>query len=54
MGDYLNKAVEAITKATAEDTNQNYREALRLYEHSISLFLLAIKCKFAHSFSYIH
>jgi len=43
MADYLNKAVEAVTKATVEDQNQNYREALRLYEHAISLFLFAIK-----------
>ncbi|KAE9550329.1 hypothetical protein FO519_006461 [Halicephalobus sp. NKZ332] len=43
MADYLNKAVDAVTKATVEDQNQNYREALRLYEHAISLFLFAIK-----------
>ena len=47
MADYLNKAIDAVTKATVEDQNQNYREALRLYESAISFFLFAIKCKFS-------
>lgn len=35
-----------VTKATEEDKNKNYEEALRLYEHSVEYFLHAIKCKF--------
>ncbi len=35
-----------MTKATEEDKNKNYEEALRLYEHSVEYFLHAIKCKF--------
>ena len=34
-----------VTKATEEDKNKNYGEALRLYEHSVEYFLHAIKCK---------
>ncbi|CAB0035598.1 unnamed protein product [Trichogramma brassicae] len=32
-----------VTKATEEDRNKNYEEALRLYEHSVEHFLHAIK-----------
>lgn len=35
-----------VTKATEEDRNKNYEEALRLYEHGVEYFLHAIKCKF--------
>lgn len=40
------KAIDLVTKATEEDKNKNYEEALRLYEHSVEYFLHAIKCKF--------
>lgn len=39
----LQKAIELVTKATEEDRNKNYEEALRLYEHGIEYFLHAIK-----------
>lgn len=42
----LNKAIELVTKATEEDKNKNYAEALRLYEHAVEYFLHAIKCKY--------
>jgi len=32
-----------VTKATEEDKNKNYAEALRLYEHAVEYFLHAIK-----------
>ncbi|XP_022667454.1 vacuolar protein sorting-associated protein 4A-like [Varroa jacobsoni] len=40
---FLNKAIELVTKATEEDRNKNYAEALRLYEHGVEHFLHAIK-----------
>lgn len=42
----LQKAIDLVTKATEEDKNKNYAEALRLYEHGVEYFLHAIKCKF--------
>lgn len=39
----LQKAIDLVTKATEEDKNKNYEEALRLYEHSVEYFLHAIK-----------
>ena len=41
----LQKAIDLVTKATEEDKNKNYQEALKLYEHSIEYFLHAIKCE---------
>ena len=41
----LQKAIDLVTKATEEDKNKNYEEALRLYEHSVEYFLHAIKCE---------
>lgn len=41
----LQKAIDLVTKATVEDKNKNYEEALRLYEHGVEYFLHAIKCK---------
>lgn len=41
----MQKAIDLVTKATEEDKNKNYEEALRLYEHSVEYFLHAIKCK---------
>ena len=43
---YLQKAIDLVTKATEEDKNKNYEEALRLYEHGVEYFLHAIKCKY--------
>ncbi|XP_014672710.1 PREDICTED: vacuolar protein sorting-associated protein 4A-like [Priapulus caudatus] len=42
-GGTLQKAIDLVTKATEEDKNKNYEEALRLYEHSVEYFLHAIK-----------
>ncbi|KAJ9580642.1 hypothetical protein L9F63_024177, partial [Diploptera punctata] len=39
----LVKAIDLVTKATEEDRNKNYEEALRLYEHGVEYFLHAIK-----------
>lgn len=40
------KAIELVTKATEEDKNKNYEEALKLYEHGVEYFLHAIKCEY--------
>nr|CAD7392538.1 unnamed protein product [Timema cristinae] len=37
------KAIDLVTRATEEDKNKNYEEALRLYEHGVEYFLHAIK-----------
>ncbi|PNF39283.1 Vacuolar protein sorting-associated protein 4B [Cryptotermes secundus] len=42
-GTTLQKAIDLVTKATEEDKNKNYEEALRLYEHGVEYFLHAIK-----------
>ncbi|MFH4976102.1 hypothetical protein AB6A40_002811 [Gnathostoma spinigerum] len=42
-GSTLQKAIDLVTRATEEDKNKNYGEALRLYEHGIDYFLHAIK-----------
>lgn len=39
----LQKAIDIITRATEEDKQQNYDEALRLYENGVEHFLHAIK-----------
>jgi len=39
----LQKAIDLVTKATEEDKNKNYDEALRCYEHAVEYFLHAIK-----------
>lgn len=39
----LQKAIDLVTRATEEDKNKNYAEALRLYEHGVEYFLHAIK-----------
>jgi len=39
----LQKAIDLVTKATDEDKNKNYEEALRCYEHAVEYFLHAIK-----------
>lgn len=48
-GTTLQKAIDIVTKATEEDRNKNYEEALRLYEHGVEYFLHAVKCKFQYS-----
>lgn len=45
-GNTLQKAIDLVTRATEEDKNKNYAEALRLYEHAVEYFLHAIKCKY--------
>ena len=42
-GNTLQKAIDLVTKATEEDKNKNYEEALKLYEHAVEYFLHAIK-----------
>lgn len=42
-GGTLQKGIEIVTKATEEDKNGNYAEALRLYEHGVEYFLHAVK-----------
>ncbi|XP_058127842.1 vacuolar protein sorting-associated protein 4-like [Anopheles ziemanni] len=42
-GSTLQKAIDIVTKATEEDRNKNYEEALRLYDHGVEYFLHAIK-----------
>jgi len=42
-GSTLQKGIEIVTKATEEDKNGNYAEALRLYEHGVEYFLHAVK-----------
>jgi len=39
----LQKAIDLVTKATEEDKNKNYEEALKCYEHAVEYFLHAIK-----------
>jgi hypothetical protein len=42
----LKKAIEIVSRATEEDKNKNYEEALRHYKHGVEYFLHAIKCKY--------
>ncbi|ELU06012.1 hypothetical protein CAPTEDRAFT_51841, partial [Capitella teleta] len=39
----LQKGVEIIKKATEADSNEEYDQALQLYEHGVEYFLHAIK-----------
>jgi len=39
----LGKAIELVTRATEEDKNKNYREALNLYSHGCEYFMHALK-----------
>lgn len=43
----LQKAIDLVTKATEEDRNKNYEEALKLYESGIEYFLHALKCEYS-------
>jgi hypothetical protein len=45
----LGKAIELVTRATEEDKNKNYNEALKLYSQGCDWFLHALKCMFAIS-----
>mmetsp|Transcript_3165 Transcript_3165/g.4629 ORF Transcript_3165/g.4629 Transcript_3165/m.4629 type:complete len:443 (-) Transcript_3165:81-1409(-) len=40
---FLQKAIEIVSKATEEDRKKNYEEALRLYQQSLQYFLTALK-----------
>ncbi|KAF5269524.1 hypothetical protein FQA39_LY08713 [Lamprigera yunnana] len=42
-GNTIQKGIDLVTKATEEDRNRNYEEALQLYEHGVEYFLHAIK-----------
>ncbi|XP_058117892.1 vacuolar protein sorting-associated protein 4-like [Anopheles ziemanni] len=42
-GSALQKAIDIVMKATKEDRNNNYEEALGLYEYGVEYFLHAIK-----------
>lgn len=42
----MQKAIDLVTKATEEDRNKNYEEALKLYESGIEYFLHALKCEY--------
>jgi len=44
----LQKAIEIVSRATEEDKNKNYEEALRQYQYGVQYFLHAIKYE-AHS-----
>ena len=44
QGSVLQKATDLVTKATEEDKNKNFAEAVRLYQHSVEYFLHAMKC----------
>ena len=51
------KAIEIVTRATEEDKNKNYEEALRSYQHGVEYFLHAIKCnnpRFLHFIFTLH
>ncbi|XP_015595703.1 vacuolar protein sorting-associated protein 4B [Cephus cinctus] len=39
----LQKAIDLVTKATEEDRNKNYEEALKLYQHAVEYFLHSMK-----------
>lgn len=39
------KAIDLAGKAAQEDKNQNYEEALRLYQAAVQYFLHVVKCK---------
>jgi len=47
-GGTLQKAIDLVTRATEEDRNKNYSEALQLYQHGVEYFLHSIKYE-AHS-----
>ncbi|XP_067927897.1 vacuolar protein sorting-associated protein 4A-like [Watersipora subatra] len=47
-GSSLQKAIDLVTKATEEDKNKNYQQALHYYEHGVEYFLHAMKYE-AHS-----
>jgi len=47
-GQSLQKGIDLVTKATEEDKNKNYSQALHFYEHGVEYFLHAMKYE-AHS-----
>ena len=36
-GNSLQKAIDIVRRATEEDNNKNYVQAVRLYEHGVNL-----------------
>ncbi|KJE95553.1 vacuolar protein sorting factor 4B [Capsaspora owczarzaki ATCC 30864] len=40
---FLQKAIDLVTKATEEDNKKNFEEAFRLYQHSLEYFMTALK-----------
>lgn len=42
-GGALQKAIEIVNRATEEDKNKNYEEALRQYQHAVEYFIHSIK-----------
>ena len=42
-GNSLQKAIDIVRRATEEDNNKNYAQAVRLYEHGVEYFLHAMK-----------
>ena len=51
--DLTQKAIEIVKQAAEEDKNQNYQEALRLYESAVEHFLHAIKCRLLRRYNSI-
>lgn len=49
----LGKAIELVTKATEEDRNKNYRQALNLYSNACDYFMHALKCESLISFFHL-
>ncbi len=43
-GNFLEKAIEIVRKATEEDGKGNFEEAYKLYQNSLEYFMAALKC----------
>ncbi len=41
---FLQRAIEIVTRATELDAQKNYSEALKNYEYACEHFLTALKC----------
>ncbi len=41
---FLQKAIELVTKATELDAASNFAEALKNYEYALEHFMTALKC----------
>ena len=42
----IQNAIDIVTKATEEDKNKNYEEALKLYDKSVEYFEYAMERKY--------